>query len=58
MIGIAVIFLVVMMGVTMAYGAWNAASYSERKFFLKALFKGAAFAFIAFVILFVIVNLF
>ena len=58
MIGMALIFLVLMMCITMAYGAWSNASDSERVYALKLIGKVAIVALIAFAILFVIVNLF
>jgi hypothetical protein len=58
MIGMVGIFLVLIGAIALVYNAWSACSKEERVFVLKALFKGVVFAFIAFTILFVVVNLF
>ena len=58
MIGMVGIFLVLIGAIALVYNAWSTCSNEERGFVLKALFKGAVFASIAFAILFVIVNLF
>jgi hypothetical protein len=58
MIGMAVIFLILMLCITMAYSAWSSASNDERIFVLKVIGKVAVVAVITFAILFVIVNVF
>jgi len=58
MIGMVVIFLILMMCITMAYGAWSNASDSERIYALKVIGKVTLVAFITFAILFVVVNVF
>ena len=58
MIGMALIFLILMMCITMAYGAWSAAGNDERIYVLKLVGKASLVALIAFAILFVIVNIF
>jgi hypothetical protein len=58
MIGMVVIFLILMMCITMACGAWSNASDSERIYALKVIGKVTLVAFITFAILFVVVNVF
>ena len=58
MIGMVGIFLVLIGAIAFTYNVWLEAGKEERAFVLKALFKGVVFAFIAFAILFVIVNVF
>jgi hypothetical protein len=58
MIGMAVIFLILMLCITMAYNAWSAASNDERMFVLKVIGKVTLVALSTFAILFVIVNVF
>jgi hypothetical protein len=58
MIGMAFIFSVLIVVIAFTYNMWSQAGKEERAFVLIALFKATVFASIAFVILFVIVNLF
>jgi len=58
MIGMAVIFSVLAVGIAFLYNAWSEAGKEERAFVLIAMFKATVFASIAFAILFVIVNVF
>lgn len=58
MIHMVLIFVALTLVVALVYGAWSASDKEERSLVLKALGKGAMFASIAFVILFVIVNVF
>jgi hypothetical protein len=58
MIGVVILFIALTVIIAIAYGLWDGTDKEGRSFILKALFKGGLFASIAFVILFVIVNVF
>jgi hypothetical protein len=58
MLGVAIIFFVLTVVIALGYGAWKASDKEARSFVIKGILKSALFASIAFVILFVIVNLF
>jgi hypothetical protein len=58
MIGVAIIFFVLTVAIALGYGAWKASDKEARSLIVKSILKSALFASIAFVILFVIVNLF
>lgn len=58
MLHMIVYFVLLTLVIALVSGAWSYSNKEERVFVLKALFKGAVFASIAFVILFVVVNLF
>ncbi len=58
MIGMVILFIALTVIIAIAYGLWDGTDKEGRSFILKALFKGAMFASIAFAILFVVVNVF
>ena len=58
MIGMSIIFFLLTVSIAAVYAIWTASTKELRAFVLRTLFKGAVCAALAFIFLFVIVNIF